>query len=58
MTKKSKQILKYLENEKGFYDEMKSIFHQFLRAFTEANKVNFLEVESPTLRSVKRNDRH
>ena len=41
MTKKSRQKLKYLENEKSFYDEIKSIFHHFLRAFIETNKTNF-----------------
>ena len=51
MSKKSRQKLKYLENEKSFYDEIKSIFHHFLRAFIEANKANlFLEGESLTLR--------
>ena len=29
MTKKLGQNLKYLENEKSFYDEMKTIFHHF-----------------------------
>ena len=27
MTKRSRQKLKYLENEKSFYSEIKSIFH-------------------------------
>ena len=27
MTKKSKQTFKYLEDEKSFYSEIKSIFH-------------------------------
>ena len=41
MLKKSKQKSKYLENEKSFYDEMKSIFfHHFWRVFIEANKKN------------------
>ena len=44
----SRQKLKYLENDKSFYDEIKSIFHHFQRAFTEANKTNFLEREIPT----------
>ena len=43
MTRKSKQKLKYLENEKSFQDEIKSIFHNFLRAFIEANEANFFE---------------
>ena len=43
MTRKSKQKLKYLENEKSFQDEIKRIFHNFLRAFIEANEANFFE---------------
>ena len=38
MIKKSRQKLKYLEKEKSFYDEIKSIFHLFSRTFIEANK--------------------
>ena len=50
MPKKSRQKLKYLENEKSFYDEIKSVFHHFCRAIIEANKKNFfLEGGSPTL---------
>ena len=41
MTKKSRQKFKYLENEKSFEDELKSIFHQFYRAFNEANNTIF-----------------
>ena len=37
MTRKSKHKLS-LQNEKSFQDEIKSIFHHFLRAFIEANK--------------------
>ena len=33
MTKKSRQKFKYLENKKSFWDEIKSIFHHFQRAF-------------------------
>ena len=33
MTKKSRQKFKYLENEKSFYGEIKSIFHFFKKAF-------------------------
>ena len=29
MTKESRQKFKYLENEKTFYTEIKSIFHHF-----------------------------
>ena len=44
MLKKSRQKSKYLENEKSFYDEMKSIFfHHFWRVFIEANKKMFFE---------------
>ena len=49
MTKKSRQKHKHLENEKGFNDEIKSIFHLFLKVIIEANKAIFLESESPTL---------
>ena len=34
MTKKSRQKLKYLENENSLWDEIKSIFHHFLKAFS------------------------
>ena len=47
MPKKLRQKFKYLENEKSLQDEMKSIFHHFWRAITEAKK--FWEGESPTL---------
>ena len=33
MTKKSRQKFKYLENEKSFWGEIKSIFHLFQRTF-------------------------
>ena len=33
--------LKYLENEKTFQDEIKSIFHHFLRASHQANNISF-----------------
>ena len=49
ITKKSRQIFKYLENEKSFLDEIKTIFHHFGRAIIEANKKFFLEGESATL---------
>ena len=38
MPKKSRQKFKYLDNEKSFQDEIKSIFHHFERAIIEANK--------------------
>ena len=51
MTKKSRQKCKYLEREKSFLYEIKSIFRHFYRAFIETNKTNFfLEGESPTLK--------
>ena len=34
MTKKSRQKLKYLENGKSFWGEIKSIFHRFQRIFS------------------------
>ena len=39
--KKSRQKLKYLENEKSSEGEKKSIFHHFSRAFTVTNKFQF-----------------
>ena len=42
MTKKSRQKFKYPENEKSFYDEIKTIFHHFQRVFIEANKKGIL----------------
>ena len=33
MIKKLRQKFKYLENKRSFYDEPKSIFHLFKRAF-------------------------
>ena len=48
MNEKSKQKFKYLENEKSFQDEIKSIFRHFWRTIIEANKEFFLEGESPT----------
>ena len=42
MTKKLRQKIKYLENEKSFQDEIKSIFHHFWRAFIQTNKTIFL----------------
>ena len=45
MTKKSRQKFKYLENEK----KERAFFIFFKRAFTEANKINFFEGDSPTL---------
>ena len=50
MIKNSRQKFKYLEKEKSFLVEIKSIFYHFWRAFIEANKKIFLEGESPTLR--------
>ena len=35
---KVKTKCKYLENEKSFYDEIKSIFHHFQRAFSDTNR--------------------
>ena len=53
MPKKSRQKFKYLENEKSFSDEIKSIFDHFWRAIIEANKKKKLEGESPTLSATR-----
>ena len=39
MTKESRQKFKYLDNKKSFWDEIKSIFHNFWRAI-KTNKKN------------------
>ena len=50
MPKKTRQKLKYIENEKSFQDEIKSTSHHFWRAIIETNnKKWFLGGESPTL---------
>ena len=49
MTKKSRQKFKYVENEKSFWDEIKSIFQHFCKAIIKVNNF-FLEGESPTLK--------
>ena len=50
MTKRSRQKFKNHQNEKRFSDEMKSIFHQFQKALSEAKKkLLFLIGESPVL---------
>ena len=41
MIKKSRQQLKYLENENSFHDEMKSIVHRFYRDFIEIKHIFF-----------------
>ena len=43
MRKKSRQKLRYLENEKSFLGEIKSIFHHFLRAFSYQKSSQTLE---------------
>ena len=43
MTKRSRQKLKYTENEKSFYGEIKSIFHH-LKAFQSPQIVSHLRV--------------
>ena len=35
MTKKLRQKIKYLENEKSFYGKIKNIFRHFWRAFCQ-----------------------
>ena len=37
-TNSQEKKFKYLEKDKSFYDEIKSILDHFLRAFIEANK--------------------
>ena len=55
MTKKSRQKFKYVEIEKSFKDEIKSIFDHFKGLLLRQIKQTFLEGESPTLsRSPKR----
>ena len=46
----SRQKFKYIENEKSIN---KNILHHFKRAFIEANKKNFLEGKSPTLKELR-----
>ena len=43
MTKSSRQKSKYIENEKSFYGEIKSIFHH-LKAFQSPQIVSYLRV--------------
>ena len=50
ITKKSWQKLKYLENEKSFWDGIKSIFHHFKGLSMKQITETFLEGESPTLK--------
>ena len=50
MSKKSRQKPKYLENEKRFNGEIKSIFHHFKRDFSAKN---CLRPESAALRDDK-----
>ena len=40
MTRKSRQKIKYIENEKSFQGEIKSKFHHLERTFIEANKAD------------------
>ena len=49
MTKKPWQRLKYLEDEKSFWDEIKSIFRLFKGLSIKEITQIFLEGESPTL---------
>ena len=41
MTEMPRQRFKYLENEKSFKDETKSVFHHFERVFIKVNKTKF-----------------
>ena len=51
MPKKSIQKFKYLENEKSFEDNIKSIFYNFWRAIIEAN-IFFFESWQSDFKSV------
>ena len=51
MTKKSRQKVEYLENEKSFSDEIKSTFQKKKKVFIRGDKTIFLEGESPILRN-------
>ena len=53
MTEKSWQKLKYLQNEKSFNDEIKTIFHYFERDFNEAKNTNIFGRLEPTLIVIK-----
>ena len=50
ITKKSWRKLKYLKNEKSFWDGIKSIFHHFKGLSMKQITETFLEGESPTLK--------
>ena len=58
LSKKRRQKFEYLENDKSFWDEIKSIFHHFWRAVIEVNnkKIN-LGGESPTLSYGRKNEK-
>ena len=50
MAKKSRQKLKFVENEKNFQDQIKTIFHHFYRTFScqkyqEVEHFNFLKMD-------------
>ena len=47
MTEKLRQKFTYLENEKSFYDEIKSIFHNFWGTIIEANNKIFFGRREP-----------
>ena len=50
MDKRSGQNFKYIENEKSFQDELKSVFHHFIGlSLKQINKQIYLEGESPIL---------
>ena len=56
ITKNPKQKLKYIENEKSFYDEIKAFLVICKELSLKQTKQIFLEGESPTLREIgKRN---
>ena len=49
MIKKSRQLFKYLENQKSFQDEKKTFFITFKELSLNQIKTTFLEGERPTL---------
>ena len=42
------QIFEYLENEKNFLDEVKSIFHNYLRDDTHVASIKFIQFSRPS----------
>ena len=54
MTKKSRKTFKHFENEKSFWDQIKSNYSLILKGFHWSKEgENFWESESPTLKVIK-----